>query len=599
MKVTRCSILGLVAWSSLILGCGKATPPRPAVGHPLVSPRVAKCEPGQTGGQLTLATVGAPQTFNPLLADDSASEEVIRVLFASLVSVDLVTLELEPGLAESWSVEPDQKTWTFKLRPGLRWSDGQPLTARDVVFTWNEIMYNPDLNRLTYELFRINGRNFSVTTLDAQTVRVATPEVFAPFLEFFGSVVILPEHVIGPAVRQGRFLSVYSLETAPERVVGSGPFRLKKCLPGRHVLVERNPEYWTVDQQQRRLPYLDEVMLLATDSSTAAFLFLNGQTEVFEQTRPDDYAQFKEASAGGNFRLVELGAGAERDFLWFNLNTNNNASGQPIVSPGKLGWFQNRKFRQAISCAIDRDRLVREAYSGRARPVLTFISTEDRKWNNPQVPVFAHDPARARALLAELGLQDRDGDGTLEDGGGHKIEFTFLSNLGNRGRERCASLIAEDWRKLGLKVDFQLVPFTNLVDRVGRTFDYDCILMGVGGGGTDPAAQINVLKSSEALHQWFPQQPIPASAWEQRIDWLMDAQMRTLNFAERKRHFDEVQAILAEELPMIYTVSPMPFAAARPALKNLRPSVFTPYRLTWNLEELSLGSLPATGPNAR
>jgi peptide/nickel transport system substrate-binding protein len=444
------------------------------------------------------------------------------------------------------------------------------------------------MNRLTYELFRINGRNFSIAKVDDQTVRVVTPEVFAPFLEFFGSVAILPEHVIGQAVRQRRFLSVYAIQTLPGKIVGSGPFRVKECQPGKYVLLERNPEYWVVDKQNRRLPYLDEVMLISSDSTTAGFLFLSGKSDVFERGRPDDYAPFKQASASGRFRFVELGVGTERDFVWFNLNTNLNAAGQPLVSPTKLSWFRNKKFRQAISCAIDRDRLVREVYGGRALPTHTFVSAEDRKWSNPNVPVFGHDPARARALLAEIGIQDRDSDGVLEDAGGAKLEIMFNSNTGNRGRERCAALIAEDWRKLGLKVDFQLVPFTNLVDRIGNTFNYDCILMGVGGGGTDPASQINVLKSSEPLHQWFPNQTMPATDWEARIDSLMDAQMRTLNFAERKRLYDEVQSILAEELPMIYTVSPFHFAVVRPDLANLRPSVLTPNRVTWNAEELFL-----------
>jgi len=584
MNSTRWSPAVIAALFAFACGCGK-TPP-PSAGHALPSPRVARCEPGQPGGRLTLISVGAPQTFNPLLAEDGASEEVIRLLFAPLVSLDLGTQELEPALAESWTVEPDQKTWTFKLRSGLRWSDGQPLTAADVVFTWNEIMYNPDMNRLTYDLFRLNGRNFSVTKVDDQTVRVVTPEVFAPFLEFFGGVAILPEHAIGPAVRQRRFLSVYSLQTRPEKVVGSGPFRVKECQPGQHVLLERNPEYWVTDKLNRRLPYLDETMLVSADSTTAAFLFLSGKCDLFERSRPDDYAQFKEASASGKFRLVEIGVGTEREFLWFNLNTNVNAAGQPVVNPAKLSWFRNNKFRQAISCAIDRARLVREVYGGRAQPIHTFVSNEDRKWNNPDVPVFAYDPARARALLAEIGMQDRDGDGVVEDAGGAKLEITFYSNTGNRGRERCAALIAEDWRKLGLKVDFQLLPFTNLVDRIGNTFDYDCILMGVGGGGTDPASQINVLKSSEPLHQWFPNQTRPSTDWEARIDSLMDAQMRTLDIAQRKKLYDEVQAILAEELPMIYTVSPFHFAAVRPDLANLRPSVFTTHRLTWKLEEL-------------
>lgn len=567
-------------------GCGKQSAGPTAAGHPLPAPLVAKCEPGQPGGKFTLVTAGAPRTFNPLLATDAASDEVVRLLFGALVNVDMTTQEARPGLAESWSVAPDQKTWTFKLRPELRWSDGHPLTAGDVVFTWNEVMFNPDFNQLTYDLFRVNGTNFSVSKVDDLTVRVVTPEVFAPFLEFFGGVPILPQHIIGPAVRARRFLPVYALTTPPERIVGCGPFRVKKVEPGKSIWLERNPEYWAVDSSGRRLPYFDEVEIIPSGKGAAAPMFLNGQGDVFEHGRLEDYAPLKAAAANGKCRLVELGPGTERDFLWFNQNTGTNATGGLVVNPAKLNWFRNKKFRQAISCAIDRDRLVKEVYGGRGEPVLTFVSAENRRWNNPDVPRFGYDPARARTLLAEIGIQDRDGDGVLEDAAGHQIEFTFHSNTGNPARERCAGLIAEDLRQLGLKVDLRLVDFRSLVDKINTTGDYECMLMGVGGGGVDPASQVNVLKSSEPLHQWFPNQKTPATQWEARIDKLMDAQMRTLDFAARKKAFDEVQAILAEELPMIQTVAPYHFAAVRTNLANLRPTVLTPYRVTWNVEEL-------------
>ncbi|HEU0039628.1 MAG TPA: ABC transporter substrate-binding protein, partial [Verrucomicrobiae bacterium] len=328
MNIFRRLLLVFPAGLLFAPGCGKKTPSPPPVGHALTAPLVAECDPGQPGGRLTLATIGAPNTFNPLLATDRASDELMRLLFAPLIQMDLVTQEPGPALAESWKVEPDQKTWTFKLRPGLRWSDGQPLTAADVVFTWNEIMYNPQMNQLTYDLFRVDGKPFAVIKVDAQTVRVTTPGVFAPFIEFFGGVPILPEHVIGPAVRERRFLSVYNLQARPEKIVGAGPFRVKECQPGKLIRLERNPEYWVVDKQNRRLPYFDEVLLAPTSGSgTAALLFLGGKCDVFEHDRPDEYAQLKDAAAAGKTRLLELGVGTERDFLWFNLNTNLNAAG--------------------------------------------------------------------------------------------------------------------------------------------------------------------------------------------------------------------------------------------------------------------------------
>ena len=549
------------------------------------APCVAKCDPGQPGGRLTLLTAGLPRTFNPLLASDSASDQVARLLFGSLLNLDATTLEAGPGMAESWAVEPDGKTWTFKLRAGLHWSDGQPLTADDVVFTWNEIMYNPDMNQQTYELFRINGKNFTVSKVDDLTVRVVTPEIFAPFLEYFGGVSILPKHAIGREVQERRFLSVYTLNTRPEKVVGSGPFRVKELQQGQGILLERNPEYWAADRNGQRLPYFDEVLLSPVAGAPPSLFFLNGQGDVCEQARVEEYATIRSAAAG-KFQVLELGAGSERDFLWFNLNTNVSRAGPPFVNSIKTKWFRDKTFRQAVSCAIDRERVVKEVHGGQAQPMLTLLSTENPKWNNPNVPRFGYDLARARTLLASIGIQDRNGDGTLEDAGGNAIEFTLNSNLGNPAREKCATLIAEDFRRLGFKVNLQPLSYDALIKSINETFEYDCVLMGLGGGGVDPASQMGVLKSGELMHQWFPSQPAPATDWEARIDTLMDAQMRTLDFAQRKKAFDEVQAILAEQLPMIYTAVPLHLAAARTNLANLRPSLLSPYRLTWNVEQL-------------
>ena len=572
-----------------LAGCGKSDAVKRGPAHPLpASPLIAKGDPVQLGGRLVIAASASPRTFNPLFSVDGSSDGIIRLLYASLVNVDWVTQEPGPGLAESWSVAPDQKAWTFKLRQGVRWSDGEPLTADDVVFTWNDIMYNPEFNRVTLELFRIRGQGFAVTKVDDFTVRVVTPEVFAPFLEFFGSVPILPKHALETAVKAKVFPAAYGVGSKPSRIIGCGPYRLKEFRLGQSTLLERNSEYWMADRQGHRLPAIDEVLFTVVGSAPGAEVgaSIGGKSDVCDAVRPQYYERFKQASATGHFQLVELGIGPERDFLWFNQNTGTDATGKPIVEPAKLKWFRNKKFRQAFSCAIDRDRLVREAYGGRAQPTYGFISTENPKWNNPNIPRFAFDLSRARALLAEIGIQDRNGDGIMKDANGKAIEILFYSNIGNPARERAADMIRGDLGKLGIKLIYMPIDYRALVERINVSFDYECALMGLGGGGGDPASQMNVLRSSEELHQWFPLQKTPSTDWEARIDSLMDAQMRTLDFAQRKKYFDEVQVILADELPMVYTVAPFAAGAIRSDVGNLRPAVLSPYHLTWNLEEL-------------
>jgi len=447
-------------------------------------------------------------------------------------------------------------------------------------------MFDPQINHISYEIFRPNGKAFEVAKVDDFTVRVTTPEVFAPFLEFFGTVAILPRHRLEASVRERRFLAAYDTNTPPDMIIGSGPFRVKESKPG-FTLLERNPEYWVADKKGQRLPYFDRVRLLSSGpSGSDVILFLKGKSDVFENVRPEMYPDFQAASTNAHFKLLDLGPGADREIMWFNQNTNVSASGAPLVNPAKLKWFRDRKFRQAVSCAIDRERIAREAYGGRAVPMYGFISAENPRWSNTNIAVHPYDPARAKALLAEIGITNTNTNGVATDSAGTALEISFISNIENPSRKKACEIIVENLKQIGINLTYKPLPFRTAQIRIDRDFDYECALIGLGGTAIDPESQINVLKSSEPLHQWFPMQQTPSTDWEARIDQLMDAQARTLDFAERKKAFDEIQTILADEMPMIFTVSPIACAAVRDNLANLRPAVLTPYRLTWNIEEL-------------
>jgi peptide/nickel transport system substrate-binding protein len=259
-----------------------------------------------------------------------------------------------------------------------------------------------------------------------------------------------------------------------------------------------------------------------------------------------------------------------------------------LVDPKKLRWFGNAQFRQAMQHAIDRPSILKSIYASRAELAHGYNSPALKRWHNPAVPQYAYDPARARALLKEIGIDDRNGDGTLEDADGTPLEFELNTNVGNNVREKVAIFVQADLKKLGIKLNFRPVDFNALVTKIDDTFDYECILLGLGGGGTDPASSLNVLKSDGFTHFWFPMQKQPATAWEARVDKLMNDQLKTLKFEERKALYDEVQMILSTQLPFIYTVAQHNFAAYRKDLGNIRPTVLSSYRVTWNAEELYL-----------
>jgi len=574
-------------------GCGKkpaAAPEKTAADYPLPDPPlVADCEPGILGGRLVIAEPGDPKTFNPITANESSSEDIYRFFFASLLGDDPIKQEVEPGLAESWTNSPDGKTWTFKLRKNLRWSDGEPLTADDVVFTCNDVIYNPAIDNVTRDALTVDGKPFTVTKIDDLTIQVVTPEIYAPFLEGFGAgVPILPKHILAKTVADGTFASAYGINWKPEDIICSGPFRIKEYKSGNEILLERNPFFCETDKKGQRLPYFDNIVFtIVPDRNAISLRFLSGECDVHDFIYANEYDEFKTASANGKFQLLEPGIGLETDFFWFNENTNvNPKTGQPIVDPKKLKWFRNVKFRQACAYAINRDSIIKSIFSGRAVPNYGFVTPGNKKWYDPDTAQYPYDPAKALALLKEIGIKKRNGDDFLTDGDGNPVEFVFNTNIENNSRNKAAILIQADLKNLGFKVVFQPVEFNTLVQKIDSTYDYDCILMGLGGGGADPAFQANVIKSDGFTHQWFPRQKSPSTDWEARLDFLMDAQIKTLDFAERKKDFDEVQKILGEQQPYIFTVTPYYYAAARSDIGNLRPTALSYYRVSWNAEEL-------------
>jgi peptide/nickel transport system substrate-binding protein len=574
-----------------LAGCGKKsgeTTARKSDAPLPEPPLIAQCEPGQYGGRLVIATPGDPKTFNPVTANETTSTDIIRYLFGSLTGLDMMSQEVLPSIAESWTVEADQKTWTFRMRKGVLWSDGKPLTADDVVFTWNDVIYNPKINNVTRDLFQIRGTNFTVSKVDDHTIRAVTPDVYAPMVLNFGGTPIMPKHMLAAAVQEGRFESAYGINTAPKDIVGSGPYQIQEYKPGQHVILERNPYYYAVDSKKQRLPFIDKlVWTIVPNFNTVSLRFLRGESDLNDVVRPDEVARYQEEERKGRIKVFDLGSDLRPTLLWFNQNTNVNAkTGAPLVAPHKLKWFRNQKFRQAISYAIDRESVVKSVYAGRAVPNYGILTPANKRWFNPNIATYPFNQEKAKSLLSEIGIRDRNGDGILEDDAGNKIEFTLNTNTGNETREKISVLVQEDLKRLGIQLTFQPLDFNALIDRMDVSFDYDAMLLAIGGDSIDPSSGMNVWKSDGFTHMWFPRQKSPSTEWEARLDELMNLQITTLKYEERKKYFDEVQAILADQVPVIAIVAPRAYAAIRSDVGNVKPTPVGTTRVSWNAEEL-------------
>ncbi len=544
---------------------------------------------GEYGGTLVLAAEGNPKSFNPHLANETSTTEITSgPLFTSLVGYNYRTLESEPALAKSWEISPDNLSYTFHLRRGVRWSDGAPFNADDVVFNY-QVVTDPKILTSTKDLFRQSDGTFpKLTKIDDYTVRFDLSEVNVLFVDSVGSLYILPRHKLEKAYRAGKFMQSYLLDVDPADIVTTGPYRLKSFANEQRVVLERNPYYWKVDKEGKRLPYIDRVIFVVVPDFDTSFLkFRNREVHMRKSVRPEEVDLLMREQERGNFTLYDLGPALSVNNLVFNQHTGvSTKTGKPYLDPIKQKWFRNIKFRQAVSYAIDRESLVQTVFAGRATPIYQITSPGNKRWFNPNTKKYPYDPEKAKALLAEEGFLDRDGDGILEDSEGNRVEFRLETNSENSTRVQMATFIRENLQKIGMKVNLRPVPFNQLVAALQDSHDWEAIILGWASGvPPDPAMSKNILLSSGRSHQWFPMQEKPSTEWEARIDALIRKNTQTLDFAERKKTYDEIQAIWAEVLPEIELVATNHFSAVRNCFGNLYPSVLRPHTY-WNIEEL-------------
>ena len=542
---------------------------------------IADGAPGHAGGRLAVALRSEPKTLNPVLAVDEPSRDVIRCLTADLIHINRGTLKTEPSLAKSWSVSRDGRHYTLHLRHGLRFSDGEPFNADDVIFSF-QVYLDEKINSSQRDLLVVGGKPIIVVKVDAYTVRFELAQPYAAAERLFDGVAILPRHLVESSYRNGGFSQSWSLSTPPNQFAGLGPFRLKEYVPGQRVVLERNPYYWKADTAGNQLPYLNEVVFLFVASEDAQVIrFQSGDTEILSRFSAENFAVLQKQQSQKGYHLDDLGPGLEYNFVFFNLN-DLAPKGLPEIAK-KQAWFQDLRFRQAVSAAIDRDGIVRLVYSGRATPIWDQVTPGNKLWLDDKIPHPTRSLEHARQLLQSAGFSWRTG--TLVDPHGDPVEFSILTSSSNSQRTKMATIIQDDLSQLGMTVQVVPLEFHAMVDRLQNSYNYEAAIMGLVSGDADPTSEMNVWLSSGETHLWHPNQDKPATPWESEMDQLMQEQLVTLDYAKRKRLYDRVQEIVSEDLPVICLVSPNILVGASNRVGNFRPGILVPYAL-WNVEQL-------------
>ncbi|MBF2052600.1 MAG: ABC transporter substrate-binding protein [Candidatus Sericytochromatia bacterium] len=555
----------------------------PATAAGISAPTSAYPEIGQPGGERVMGMAALPATFNPYVASDAASMTLSQQLFVGLTAYDAVQKKLVPALAERWEHNPEQTVWTFVLCEGLKWSDGQPLTADDVAFTYQQVIDNPLLPNNYRDFWAYLPTFPQVKALDARTVQFVLPRPFSPLL-YNLMAPIVPRHIFADSLQpdsDGRlpFAQRWNLNTPPETVVSSGPWRLVRYVPGQRVVLARNPHYYERDAQGQQLPYLERLQILEVQNAQTALLrFRQGELDTYLMS-PGDYELLGPEQQQGHFTIHNLGPAPSSLFVMFNQSTARRADGTPLVDPVKSRWFRDPAFRKALSHLIDKQGLIDSVYKGRAVSQYSHLNSHNPFYHTG-LSDYTYDPARSRAILAAAGYR-WDAENRLLDAQGQRVRFELTTNAANAERDATCALLRQAWSEIGMEVTYRPQAFQVLVGEIHERFSWEVMLLGLASNSLEPHFSSSRWRLDGRMHlfnmghaSYWQGQPTTYTDWEQELEQMYREAAHETDPLQRQAHYWRAQEIERDALPFLYTVSEMNLVAVRNHLGNIRPSVY-------------------------
>lgn len=520
----------------LAAGCGgsepegESTAKGAAAGQQAEAPAESQAEETPvTGGRYIAPLLGEPINLISILATDNSSSTVSSDIFTRLLKYN-ENLEIVPVAAESYQVLEDGKLLKFTLRQDIRWTDGKPLTAADVEFTYNMIV-DPKTPSAYQENYK-QVQSFTVTGPYSFEIRYEKP--LARALSSW-MIDILPKHLL-----EGQDIATTDFSRHP---VGAGPYVFKSWTPGSRMVLEANPDYF------EGRPYIDQIIYRVIPDQSTQFLELKAGKVDYMGLTPKQYKlQTSGAFWNENFnKYTYLGNGYT--YLGYNL---------------KRAMFKDVRVRRALTHAIDRRELVDGVLLGLGRPAAVPYTPGTWVYND-RIKPYAYDPAKAKELLAQVGWTDTDGDGVL-DKDGHPFEFTILTNQGNEQRIKTGTIIQQRLAQIGVRVKVRTVEWAAFIQEFVNKGEFDAIILG-WSIIPDPD-QYAIWHSSKfapnGLNHTFYSNP--------EVDDLLEKGRRLLDQKDRKPIYDRVQEILHEDQPytFLFYQQALPIVHAR--VRGIKPA---------------------------
>ena len=528
-----------------------------------------------TGGTLYLALTGSPQSFNFYGTLDSNAYSVAGQMLTGLVEAHPVTSAIRPALAESWEVSEDNKEVTFHLRD-VKWSDGVPLTADDVIFTFEHFVMNPVARGNSVARFTIEAKPIEWVKVDDSTVKAILPAPYAAFFTVLSHAYIYPSHALESKIDKERPDSVNDVwltNTPLNEIPANGPFMLSEYIIDQKVVMTKNPNYWKVDEYGNKLPYVDKIeYLVVSDAQVRLAKFMAGELD-YMAVSGNDFPILKERElAGGPFRVF-LAEPTQPTPSPIHIAFNFD-----VEDPKLREVFRTTEFRQAMEYAVDRERIIDEVYNGLAVLGGVPVLPSNKAFYNPKIEEIRRpfNLAEAARILDELGFKDVDGDGLREYPDGTKFEFVLTLQSSPQEYQDIGYIYSQDLQSIGIKVNLQILDSS----LTGQMFGAGSFEVGIRAFGNQPDPQLRkaIWQPGTQLYYWHrttrdPDTNLPIMEnmldWEKRVYELFEKGQVAMDPVERKSYYDEWQEIYAEYLPVIFVCKGMNLYAANKSLGNV------------------------------